>query len=151
MNKQELLKFCEDLTKEMIETMKKKNADYTGTTDDPFANFTRVESLGICKTEVGFMTRMTDKLCRINSFVQKSNLEVNDESVKDTLSDLANYCLLFMAYLESKKTPTQFCRDCASWSKTEYPIGQCIAFEGIPLPKHSHDSCKANFIRRAEP
>lgn len=147
MDKQELLKFCENLTKQMLETLKKKNADYTGTTDDPFANFTRVESLGICKTEVGFLTRMTDKLCRLNSFVQKGALEVSDETVLDTLSDLANYCLLFTAYLESKNH-THFCRDCASWLKMGYPSGVCIVTEGVRVQKYSHDSCEANFNRR---
>ncbi|MCC6809958.1 MAG: DUF1599 domain-containing protein [Deltaproteobacteria bacterium] len=90
-------------TQKMVEVCEAKNADYAGATSDPFANFTRVESLGICKTEVGFLTRMTDKLCRIASFAAKGTLAVKDESVEDTLLDLANYCLLFGAYLAEKK------------------------------------------------
>ncbi len=80
-----------------------KNADYCGTDPDAFSNFAKVEALGIASVEQGFLTRMTDKLCRINSFVQKGVLEVKDESVSDTLLDLANYCILMMGYIQSKR------------------------------------------------
>jgi hypothetical protein len=87
----------------LVEITAKKNADYTGTDPDPFANFTRVESLGIASTEQGFLTRMVDKICRISSYVQKGTLQVNDESVEDTLLDLANYSILLAGYIKSKK------------------------------------------------
>ena len=103
MTKEEYFKFHENFCNEMIVITKMKNADYTGANADPFANFTRVESLGVCSTEQGFLTRMTDKLCRITSFVQKGELLVKDESVQDTLHDLANYCALMSGYIESKK------------------------------------------------
>jgi hypothetical protein len=80
-----------------------KNADYTGTGTDPFANFSRVEAMGICSTEQGFLTRMLDKVSRIGSFVQKGTLAVKDESVEDTLLDLANYAILMAGYIKSKK------------------------------------------------
>ena len=70
--------------------MERKNKDYTGGSDDPFANFKSVEVLGI-STEVGFLTRMMDKMKRIASFVHKGELAVKDESVTDTLQDLSNY------------------------------------------------------------
>jgi len=76
---------------------------YTGNDPDPFGNFNRVDQLGICSTEQGFLTRMTDKFCRIISFVQKGELLVKEESVQDTLHDLANYCALMSGYIESKK------------------------------------------------
>lgn len=100
-----LLEYMEDRTTKMLAICKAKNADYAGANaeQDPFANFARVEALGICKTEVGFLTRMTDKLCRIASFVAKGELMVKDESVEDTLLDLANYCLLLGAYFAEKK------------------------------------------------
>jgi hypothetical protein len=80
----------------------KKNADYTGATSDPFANLRSVEQLGI-PTEVGLLTRMMDKMSRIASFVQKGELQVKDESVQDTLLDLANYCALFAGVIEDEK------------------------------------------------
>jgi hypothetical protein len=103
MTKDEYLKFHKKFCGDMITMTQKKNADYTGKDADPFANFNKVEQLGICSTEQGFLTRMTDKFCRITSFVQKGELLVKDESVQDTLHDLANYCALMSGYIESKK------------------------------------------------
>lgn len=108
MNRDEYFDFHRACLEKMFEITKAKNADYTGAAgDDPFANFNRVDSLGICKTEQGFMVRMLDKFMRINSFVQKGFLNVKDESVEDTLLDLANYCILFAGHLKSKKIPAQ--------------------------------------------
>ena len=87
----------------MVEITKAKNADYTGTGDDPFANFDRVNLLGISSTEQGFLTRMLDKFCRLVSFVQRGTLLVKDESLEDTALDLANYCILFAGYVRAKK------------------------------------------------
>lgn len=103
MTKQEYLDFHKKCTDLMCVITKAKNADYTGTSGDPFANFKKVEDLGICSTEQGFMTRMMDKFMRINSFVQKGVLEVKDESIEDTLLDLANYSILFAGFIRSKK------------------------------------------------
>lgn len=103
MTKQEYMDFHAECCRKMIEVTKAKNADYTGTSDDPFANFSRVEIVGICSTLQGFLTRMFDKFSRITSFVQKGVLEVKDESVEDTLLDLANYSILMAGYIKSIK------------------------------------------------
>ena len=102
MNKPEYFQFAESFFNECIEISKRKNADYTGVNQDPFANFKSVESLGI-STEAGFLTRMMDKMSRIGSFVSKGELQVKDESVLDTLRDLSNYSCLLPAYIKSKK------------------------------------------------
>ena len=103
MTKDEYLSFHKEFCDKMVEITKKKNADYTGNDPDPFANFRNVEKMGICTAEQGFLTRMTDKFSRINSFVQKGELLVKDESVQDTLHDLANYCALMSGYIQSQK------------------------------------------------
>lgn len=103
MTKQEYFDFQEAEFKKMLEITRAKNADYTGTNNDPFANFTAVERLGICSTETGFMVRIIDKVARINSFIQKGVLEVKDESVQDTCRDAANYFTLLNGYIESKR------------------------------------------------
>lgn len=103
MTKPEYFDFAEKFFADCVETSRKKNADYTGGNDDPFSNFTSVEVLGI-KTEQGFLTRMMDKMKRISSFVEKGELLVKDESVTDTLRDLANYSCLLAGYIESKRT-----------------------------------------------
>ncbi len=105
MTKAQYFDFAENFFKEALETSKKKNADYTGGSEDPFSNFTSIEALGIA-TEIGFLTRMMDKMKRIASFAKNGELQVKDESVTDTLRDLANYASLFAGYIESKKPAT---------------------------------------------
>lgn len=103
-----LLWFIEQKTRKMVEIARAKNADYAGASSDPFGNFRHVEDLGIARTGQGFLTRMTDKLCRVATFEQKGALEVKDETVEDTLLDLANYSLLlaaWFAYLRSEDRP----------------------------------------------
>jgi hypothetical protein len=46
---------------------------------------------------------MSDKFARITTFVNKGVLKVKDESVEDTLLDLANYCILMAGYIKSKR------------------------------------------------
>lgn len=103
MTKQDYFKFAEQFFGECLEISRKKNADYTGQNDDPFANFKAVEVLGIA-TEQGFLTRMMDKMKRIASFVEQGELQVKEESVLDTLQDLANYSCLLAGYIQSVKT-----------------------------------------------
>lgn len=102
MDSKEYFEFAEKTFAEMLELSKKKNADYTGGDSDPFGNFKAVEVLGI-PTEIGFLTRMMDKMKRISTFVRNGTLEVKDEAVEDTLKDLANYSILMLGYLKSKK------------------------------------------------
>lgn len=102
MTKQEYFEFSEKFFNECLEISKKKNADYTGKNTDPFSNFQSVEVLGIT-TEAGFLTRMMDKMKRIASFAENGELQVKDESVTDTLRDLANYSCLLAGYIHSKK------------------------------------------------
>ena len=100
MTKSEYFKFAHTFFDNCIRISEKKNADYTGLSDDPFSNFTFVENMGV-KTEQGFITRMGDKLKRIASFTERGELSVQNESVMDSLSDLANYCCLMAGYIKS--------------------------------------------------
>lgn len=105
MTKIEYFEFATKFFTDCVEISKKKNADYTGGTEDPFSNFTSVEVLEI-DTVDGFLTRMMDKMKRVASFSHKGELQVKDESVTDTLRDLANYSCLLAGYIESKKVKT---------------------------------------------
>jgi len=102
MTKQQYFEFAARFFEACQTISKAKNADYTGGAADPFANFKAVEILGV-STEQGFLTRMMDKMKRIASFAEKGELQVKDESVTDTLRDLANYACLLAGYIESKK------------------------------------------------
>jgi hypothetical protein len=76
-----------------------KNADY-GNADDPFANFKGATALGI-PVEVGMLVRMSDKFIRIRNLLDRP--AATDESVRDTLIDLANYSLILAVWLEQKE------------------------------------------------
>lgn len=106
MTKEEYMKFHKEFCDKMVSITQKKNADYAGSGDDPFSNFRQIAGLVQTKdldiVAVGFLTRMSDKFSRIGSFITKGELQVKDESVEDTLHDLANYSALFAGYLRSE-------------------------------------------------
>lgn len=102
MTKQEYFQFAQLFFNDCIEISKKKNADYTGGNDDPFSNFKAVEAYSL-SAEQGFITRMSDKMARIGSFIKQGELQVKDESVIDTLKDLANYSCLLAGLIQSRK------------------------------------------------
>lgn len=104
MTKKEYMKFHADCCARMIETTKKKNADYTGVGDDPFKNFKAVGFYDPAWILIGFFTRMTDKLGRLASFIQRGVLYVKDETIEDSLLDLANYCILLCGYVKSLRS-----------------------------------------------
>tara|TARA_R110000851_G_scaffold15657_3_gene51608 strand:- start:1584 stop:1988 length:405 start_codon:yes stop_codon:yes gene_type:complete len=103
MNRDELLEYHKLLCLSARDLMSLKNRDYAGKNgDEPFANFTRVESMGICTTEQGFLTRITDKMSRLSSFIDAGKMHVEDESFYDTVIDVINYMVLLAAYIKDK-------------------------------------------------
>lgn len=89
----------------MFDIMVKKNSDYSGwdSCSNPFKNFQLVEQLGVSSVEQGFLVRMCDKMSRITSLID-NEAKVSDESICDTLTDLANYAIIMSLYVKSKKT-----------------------------------------------
>lgn len=103
MTREQFFDFHKAFCNEALALSQKKNADYAGADGkQPFANFQRVESMGICSTEKGFLVRIVDKLSRLSSFSDSGKFEVKDEGVRDTLIDVVNYACLLAAYLEAK-------------------------------------------------
>lgn len=103
MTHEEYLQYHKNMCDKMQSITKSKNHDYAGFCNDAFANFKLVELCGIASVEQGFLTRISDKLSRINSFIKQSVLNVKDESIEDTLLDLANYAILMAGYIKDKK------------------------------------------------
>lgn len=99
MNQQHFIEKLEQSYKENLETSKRKNSDYASNVD-AFKNFRGCESFGLT-VEQGIMVRMSDKFARIGNLLNKKG-EVKDESISDTLSDLANYAMILKVYIESK-------------------------------------------------
>jgi len=94
MTQPELLSFIQKEHEAQLDIIKKKNSDY-GATTDPFANF---RMFG----ELGFLVRISDKLSRLKTLTERGSAEV-DESVEDTLRDMANYANLLLAYRSEGK------------------------------------------------
>lgn len=91
------LKMFEEICGQMLDLTRRKNADYTGDSGDAFANFRVVEDLGLASVEVGILTRMSDKFSRISSLLKKAG-QVKDESMEDTILDLAVYSVILLIY-----------------------------------------------------
>lgn len=99
MNQRQFLRRIQILYKENLETCRKKNHDYAGSTD-PFRNFKACEMYGLT-VEEGLIVRMSDKMVRISNLL-KSEAKVKDEKITDSLKDLANYAMILSVYLENK-------------------------------------------------
>jgi hypothetical protein len=109
MTRDELLKHHEVLCKQARDLMDMKNRDYAGNDGkEPFANFTRVESMGICSTEQGFLVRLTDKMSRLSSIIESGKTNVKDESFEDTMVDVINYIVLLSAYKQDQRLKVQY-------------------------------------------
>lgn len=157
MTKPEYFEFAARFFESCLTISKAKNADYTGGAADPFANFKAVEQYGV-SAEQGFITRMSDKMMRISSFVKMEELQVKDESVTDTLRDLANYACLLAGYIESKKGQPAFTVkvETSDEFKTAIMDGQAIELKTNQKAKclcintactlHGDGKCKASQV-----
>ena len=103
MNHAKYLELAEKEMKDLLETLRRKNSDYTAGEDDAFANFKVSEKLGLADAEVGLLIRMVDKIQRVRSFLSKGKLEVQTESVQDAIRDIMGYSLLLLGMLEERK------------------------------------------------
>ena len=75
----------ERIVNETVELCKRKNADYGSSVQDTYEKF----------GDVSYLVRITDKYNRICSLLENGKVEVRDESITDTIVDLANYCFLW--------------------------------------------------------
>ena len=90
-----------ELLEEMKRTHNAKRHDYANT-KDVFANFRTCELAGIPAWK-GCCVRIGDKFSRIMGFAKKEKLKVKDESIRDTLVDMANYALIALILYEEEK------------------------------------------------
>lgn len=88
MNKVKIELFKE-IVDDMLEIYKRKNADYG-------------DSFSIVREEYpnAILIRLSDKLERLKTIMETNKQNVTDESIKDTLKDLANYCILELIEME---------------------------------------------------
>ena len=91
---------------ELIEDMKtmwiNKNAGYAGKDNpDPYANFRLSEWFGVPVSK-GVMIRMSDKFRRLSNLAKNPSNDKVGESMKDTLMDMAVYCIILICLLEEE-------------------------------------------------
>lgn len=79
------------ITDELKDTYIKKNHDYGNSFDKS------IDKFGLTAAVV----RMSDKMERLSSLLNK-DAKV-DESIRDTVMDLANYCIMTAMYLDKKE------------------------------------------------
>jgi len=88
---------------EILETIKNlhdaKKHDYGNA--DVFANFRLSELAGISPWK-GSVVRMGDKYARISNFIKKGDFKFKEESIKDTLMDMAIYSLITIVLYEEE-------------------------------------------------
>lgn len=83
------------ITEELNDIYKRKNADYGDAFGDTF------RKLGI----ISAVTRISDKTNRLMSLAAKSEADrmVKDESIRDTLMDLANYAIMSLIEMDESE------------------------------------------------
>lgn len=86
----------EQITTNMFDLYKRKNADYGNSVAKTFDEY------GL----VSFLVRIEDKLNRVATLTKKSTTEqqVKDEKIEDTLLDLANYSIMALIELDRVKS-----------------------------------------------
>lgn len=118
MTKEEWLEFQAQVFDDMKELTRAKNADYTGGTDDPFANFRESEDFGV-PTLTGLCVRMGDKFKRVKSFATKGKLEVAGEGVDDAFRDLIGYSCLALGLIEESKRQANVPGPAKQWAEQD--------------------------------
>src|SRR3990172_6229695 len=86
------------ILKELGEMHDRKQADY-GSSADPFQNVRASEAFGI-QPWVGCMVRANDKMVRIQKAARSGSASLKNESLEDSLRDLAVYSIIGLCLLE---------------------------------------------------
>ena len=86
-----------DYTNQLAKILQEKNDAY----GDSFTKSVDEDGLLVLKIRLG------DKLNRISSLIKRDELKENDESLEDTLLDMAGYAILGLKYLEEHKDEEQ--------------------------------------------
>lgn len=94
------------LTTEMADTYERKNADYGDSYGESLNEF------GI----IAGVVRMGDKFNRLKSLSKNQRRRVKDESLRDTLLDLANYAIMSVMWLDGQPTKDNAKACCANCS-----------------------------------
>ena len=98
MNIPDLISFVEKSQVQELQVLKNKANDYANT--DVFSNFMKTAAIVGLEPDKVFQMLLAVKLCRIVELT--SGKEAKNESLDDTMLDMANYAKLYRAYLSEK-------------------------------------------------
>jgi len=90
-----------EIVKEMVELHDKKNRDYAGS--EYLSNFLMCEKHMGVPAWVGCIIRLSDKMARIMNLAKTDEISVGNETITDTLTDLAVYAIIARILYEDFK------------------------------------------------
>ena len=99
MNLEEQIKHFEVITTQMKKTLFKKGNDYSN--EDRLSNFKLAGAICGLKAEQNCLSLIATKVARLGVLLN-SDKEPNNESVQDSVLDLANYSILLSMILKDK-------------------------------------------------
>jgi hypothetical protein len=132
-----------EIQKEALSIFTKKNHDY----GDSFATY----------GPVGVIVRMGDKIQRLQNISKKGIVMVNDESVRDTLLDLHNYCAMAMMLLDEDtqrlaQADASRCLKLSEPLEYELPSRGSEGAEPLAIPSRGSEGAQSPWgLKGAEP
>jgi hypothetical protein len=90
-----------EIVNEMVELHDRKNRDYAG--GEYLSNFLMCEKHIGVPAWVGCVIRLSDKMARIMNLAKTDEISVGDETITDTLMDLAVYAIITRILYEDFK------------------------------------------------
>jgi hypothetical protein len=100
MTQEQQLKHFEEITAQMKEILFKKGNDYANT--DRLSNFKLAGNICGLKAEQNCLSLIATKVARLGVLLN-SNKVPNNESIQDSVLDLANYSILLSMILKDKQ------------------------------------------------
>lgn len=111
MNLQEQEKHFNEMTEKMRNIMISKGNDYANT--DRLSNFKLAGNISGLNAKLNCLSLIATKVARLGVLLNSNN-EPNNESIQDSVLDLANYSLLLSMIL-SEETNLKQC--CGNWDE----------------------------------
>jgi hypothetical protein len=101
----EYIRRFEEITAELVDLTRRKNANYAHGSD-ALANLNLIERVtnGKITREMGILVRITDKVSRIGTLLCGAEDQVG-ESLADSLRDLAAYSIIELISIEETESP----------------------------------------------
>lgn len=94
--------FIGELFKKMTSTMLSKSKDYANVETDVLSNFKTAGAIVGVSAEINCLSLIATKVARLGVLLNNKG-EPNNESIRDSVLDLANYAVLLDMLLSEKK------------------------------------------------